>query len=95
MHLETTVDKQLLSGVPCTEWPAFHAHIAAELVRLNERLPSRAKACRGQIPLASNWITEAAIRGLSDGVRDYRNLHPVYQPTVQTVKEASAAARSA
>lgn len=49
-----TFDKQMLSGVRCADWPAFHAHIAAELVRLNERLPSRAKACRGQIPLIAH-----------------------------------------
>jgi hypothetical protein len=49
-----TFDKQMLSGVPCSEWPAFHAHIAAELARLNERLPSRARACRGQIPLVAH-----------------------------------------
>jgi hypothetical protein len=49
-----TVDKQMLSGAACPDWPAFHAHIAAELVRLNERLPSRAKACRGQIPLLAH-----------------------------------------
>lgn len=49
-----TFDKQMLSGVQCADWPAFHTHIAAELVRLNERLPSRAKACRGQIPLVAH-----------------------------------------
>lgn len=49
-----TFDKQMLSGATCPDWPTFHAHIAAELVRLNERLPSRAKACRGQIPLLAH-----------------------------------------
>jgi hypothetical protein len=49
-----TFDKQMLSGVTCTTWTTFLSHVAAEQVRLNERLPSRAKACRGQIPVVAH-----------------------------------------
>ena len=49
-----TFDKQMLSGCPAQDWSAFLAYVAAELKRLNERLPSRAKACHGQIPLSAH-----------------------------------------
>lgn len=49
-----TFDKQMLSGVECTDWSAFLTHVAAEQTRLNERLPSRAKACHGQVPLQAH-----------------------------------------
>lgn len=49
-----TVDKQMLSGANPADWAAFLQHVADELIRLNERLPSRAKACQGQIPLQAH-----------------------------------------
>jgi len=49
-----TFDKQMLSGCTATDWPTFRQHVAAELKRLNERVPSRAKACHGQIPLVAH-----------------------------------------
>jgi len=49
-----TFDKQMLSGCTATDWPTFRQYVAAELVRLNERLPSRAKACHGQVPLVAH-----------------------------------------
>lgn len=49
-----TFDKQMLSGCPAQDWPAFLTYVAAELKRLNERVPSRAKACQGQIPLVAH-----------------------------------------
>lgn len=49
-----TFDKQMLSGCPAQDWPAFRRYVAAELKRLNERVPSRAKACHGQIPLVAH-----------------------------------------
>jgi hypothetical protein len=49
-----TFDKQMLSGCPATDWPAFLTYVAHELRRLNERLPSRANACGGQVPLQAH-----------------------------------------
>jgi hypothetical protein len=49
-----TFDKQMLSGIECNTWPEFIDHIDRELARLNERLPSRAKACRGQVPIQAH-----------------------------------------
>ncbi len=49
-----TFDKQMLSGVQADTWPAFLGHVQSELIRLNERLPSRANACHGQIPLQAH-----------------------------------------
>jgi hypothetical protein len=49
-----TFDKQLLSGPPPTSWAEFEATIHHEQQRLTERLPSRAKACRGQIPILAH-----------------------------------------
>jgi hypothetical protein len=49
-----TFDKQMLSGYTATDWPAFLQHVEQELTRLNERLPSRARACQGQIPLEAH-----------------------------------------
>jgi hypothetical protein len=49
-----TFDKQMLSGCPAQDWPAFLKYVAAELKRLNERIPSRAKACQGQIPIVAH-----------------------------------------
>ena len=49
-----TFDKQMLSGPQCDDWPTFKAYVASELERLNERIPSRAKACRGQPPLVAH-----------------------------------------
>ena len=49
-----TFDKQMLSGMTATTWPDFITHVQAECRRLNERLPSRAKACRGQIPIQAH-----------------------------------------
>lgn len=49
-----TFDKQMLSGAECADWSAYLAYVAAEQKRLNARVPSRAKACRGQIPLVAH-----------------------------------------
>lgn len=49
-----TFDKQMLSGCPATEWPAFLHYVEQEVTRLNERLPSRAHACHGQIPIEAH-----------------------------------------
>jgi hypothetical protein len=49
-----TFDKQMLSGVDRADWPAFLVHIATEQTRLNERVPSRVKACHGQLPLVAH-----------------------------------------
>jgi hypothetical protein len=49
-----TFDKQMLSGVDVANWSDFMTHVQAECRRLNERLPSRAKACRGQIPIQAH-----------------------------------------
>ena len=49
-----TFDKQMLSGVAVETWTDFITHVQAESQRLNERLPSRAKACAGQIPLQAH-----------------------------------------
>lgn len=49
-----TFDKQMLSGPDCADWPTFRAYVASELERLNWRIPSRAKACRGQPPLVAH-----------------------------------------
>jgi hypothetical protein len=47
-------DKQMLSGCQAADWPGFLKHVERELIRLNERSPSRAKACRGQVPLVAH-----------------------------------------
>lgn len=49
-----TFDKQMLSGVTADAWPDFISHVQAECRRLNERLPSRARACQGQIPIQAH-----------------------------------------
>lgn len=49
-----TFDKQMLSGVECETWTDFLEHVVSEQVRLNERLPSRAKACQGQVPIQAH-----------------------------------------
>lgn len=49
-----TFDKQMLSGVTADNWPDFVTHVNAECRRLNERLSSRARACRGQIPIEAH-----------------------------------------
>lgn len=49
-----TFDKQMLSGLKVETWPDFLAHVQSELTRLNERIPSRANACRGQIPIQAH-----------------------------------------
>ena len=49
-----TFDKQMLSGVDCADWLAFLAYVTAEQTRLNERVPSRAKACHGLPPLVAH-----------------------------------------
>lgn len=49
-----TFDKQMLSGVECESWADFLEHVASQQVRLNERLPSRAKACQGQVPIQAH-----------------------------------------
>lgn len=49
-----TFDKQMLSGVTLDTWTAFFEHIEREQTRLTERIPSRAKACRGQIPIQAH-----------------------------------------
>lgn len=49
-----TFDKQMLSGVDCDNWSAFLNHVNAEQIRLNERLPSRAKACQGKVPILAH-----------------------------------------
>lgn len=49
-----TFNKQMLSGVTAETWPDFLAHVQFELARLNERIPSRAKACHGQIPIQAH-----------------------------------------
>lgn len=49
-----TFDKQMLSGVDVDNWPAFLEHVKAEQIRLTERIPSRAKACRGKIPIQAH-----------------------------------------
>ncbi len=49
-----TFDKQALSGVSPDTWTAFLNHVQQEQVRLTERIPSRAKACHGQIPIQAH-----------------------------------------
>jgi len=49
-----TFDKQMLSGVKAETWPDFLAHVQAELTRLTERIPSRANACHGKIPIQAH-----------------------------------------
>jgi hypothetical protein len=49
-----TSDKQMLSGMQRADWPTFRAHVAHEQARLNERIPSRARACHGQPPLVAH-----------------------------------------
>jgi hypothetical protein len=49
-----TCDKQMVRGSDPADWPTFLALVQAEQVRLNERLPSRARACRGQVPLVAH-----------------------------------------
>lgn len=49
-----TFDKQMLCGVETADWPTFLKHVAAEQVRLNERIPSRARACQGLPPLVAH-----------------------------------------
>jgi hypothetical protein len=49
-----TFDKQMLSGCTASDWPTFLQYVDQEVVRLNERLPSRARACRGAVPLAAH-----------------------------------------
>jgi hypothetical protein len=49
-----TCDKQMVRGSDPADWPTFLALVQAEQVRLNERLPSRAKACQGQVPLVAH-----------------------------------------
>lgn len=49
-----TFDKQMLSGVTADTWPAFLVHVQSELARLTERIPSRANACHGQIPIQAH-----------------------------------------
>ena len=49
-----TSDKQMLLGMDPADWPTFLAHVVHEQVRLNERIPSRAKACHGQPPLVAH-----------------------------------------
>lgn len=49
-----TFDKQMLSGCKAADWPSFLKYVDRELTRLNERLPSRAKACHGQVPLVAH-----------------------------------------
>jgi hypothetical protein len=49
-----TFDKQMLCGVETADWPTFLKHVAAEQVRLNERIPSRARACQGLPPYLLN-----------------------------------------
>lgn len=49
-----TFDKQMLSGMTADTWSDFIAHVNAECRRLNERLPSRARACHGQIPIQAH-----------------------------------------
>lgn len=49
-----TFDKQMLSGVEASTWSDFLTHVQAELKRLTERIPSRANACRGQIPIQAH-----------------------------------------
>lgn len=53
-HAHRTFDKQMLSGLTTDTWPEFIAHVNAECRRLNERLPSRARACHGQIPIQAH-----------------------------------------
>lgn len=49
-----TFDKQMLSGVQADTWLAFLEHVQSEQIRLNERIPSRAKACHGKIPVQAH-----------------------------------------
>ncbi len=49
-----TFDKQMLSGVEANAWSDFLTHVQAELKRLTERIPSRANACHGQIPIQAH-----------------------------------------
>jgi hypothetical protein len=42
------------SGCPAGEWPAFLHYVEQEVTRLNERLPSRANACQGKIPIEAH-----------------------------------------
>ena len=49
-----TFDKQMLSGLTAETWPDFINHVAAECKRLNERLPSRARACNGKVPIEAH-----------------------------------------
>ena len=49
-----TFDKQVLSGVPSDTWSDFLHHVKQEQIRLRERIPSRAKACHGQIPIQAH-----------------------------------------
>lgn len=49
-----TFDKQILSGAEVQSWPAFLELVQAEQTRLTERIPSRAKACHGKIPIQAH-----------------------------------------
>jgi hypothetical protein len=49
-----TCHKQMVHGSDPADWPTFLAHVRHEQKRLNERLPSWAKACQGQVPLAAH-----------------------------------------
>ncbi|MCC6568161.1 MAG: helix-turn-helix domain-containing protein [Anaerolineales bacterium] len=49
-----TFDKQMLSGVATETWADFLTHVQSELTRLTERIPSRANACHGQIPIQAH-----------------------------------------
>lgn len=49
-----TFDKQTLSGAQPETWQAFLEHVRQEQTRLTERIPSRAKACHGKIPIQAH-----------------------------------------
>jgi hypothetical protein len=49
-----TFDKQMLSGCTARDWPTFLQHVGQEVIRLNERLPSRARACQGAVPIVAH-----------------------------------------
>lgn len=74
-----TFDKQMLSGVTAQTWADFLTHVQSELTRLTERIPSRANACHGQIPIQAH--PEALTpkrpyrRNLEDQLFDMQRVH--------------------
>jgi hypothetical protein len=74
-----TCYKQMVHGSDPADWPSFLAQVRHEQQRLNERLPSWAKACQGQVPLVAHPEARTPRRPYTHAVEadlfDLRRVH--------------------